>query len=170
MNLVVYAIPIFVLLMGAEYAYGRARNPFCLDRNYGGVFIVWDRLFGTYQGERPEEPCVYGITHPLASWNPLWANLHARLETVRDSLKTRRWRDKFDPPSVSGSGPLMFAQYWLVTAAALTLLILAGDLPRPFVLIGVAVLAGYGALSLATVLWLPSIRSQPPAAWTSGRN
>ena len=50
------------------------RNPRYIDRNHGGTLIVWDRLFGTYQAE-DEEP-VYGITKPLASWNPVWANLH----------------------------------------------------------------------------------------------
>ncbi len=45
-----------------------------LDKNYGGVFIIWDRIFGTYQ-EEIETP-VYGITTPLKSWNPIWANFH----------------------------------------------------------------------------------------------
>ncbi|HEX4955360.1 MAG TPA: sterol desaturase family protein [Thermoanaerobaculia bacterium] len=45
-----------------------------IDRNYAGVFIVWDRFFGTFQAEQ-EEP-TYGITKPLRSWNPVWANLH----------------------------------------------------------------------------------------------
>jgi sterol desaturase/sphingolipid hydroxylase (fatty acid hydroxylase superfamily) len=44
-----------------------------LDKNYGGILIVWDRLFGTYQSE--ERAPVYGVTHPLRSHNPLWANL-----------------------------------------------------------------------------------------------
>jgi len=48
-------------------------NPKYLDRNYGGILSIWDRLFGTYQVE--QEPAVYGVTHPLASYNPLWANL-----------------------------------------------------------------------------------------------
>jgi alkylglycerol monooxygenase len=48
-------------------------NPRYLDRNYGGVLAVWDRLFGTYQVE--DEPPVYGVTHPLRSYNPVYANL-----------------------------------------------------------------------------------------------
>jgi sterol desaturase/sphingolipid hydroxylase (fatty acid hydroxylase superfamily) len=48
-------------------------NPKYLDRNYGGILSIWDRIFGTYQVE--QEPAVYGVTHPLASYNPLWANL-----------------------------------------------------------------------------------------------
>ena len=54
--------------------------------------IVWDRLFGTYQAEE-EEP-VYGITKPLASWNPVWANFHYWGELLanaggRDACPTR---------------------------------------------------------------------------------
>jgi sterol desaturase/sphingolipid hydroxylase (fatty acid hydroxylase superfamily) len=48
-------------------------NPQYLDRNYGGIFILWDRFFGTYQ--REEEPAAYGVTHALRSYNPIWANL-----------------------------------------------------------------------------------------------
>jgi len=48
-------------------------NPQYLDKNYAGVFIVWDRLFHTFEPE-VEEP-VYGTVKPLASWDPFWANL-----------------------------------------------------------------------------------------------
>lgn len=45
-----------------------------LDKNHGGVLIIWDRIFGTFQEE--EETPEYGITQPLHSFNPLWANIH----------------------------------------------------------------------------------------------
>jgi alkylglycerol monooxygenase len=45
-----------------------------LDKNYGGILIVWDRLFGTFE-EEAEEP-TYGVTKPLRSLNPFWGNLH----------------------------------------------------------------------------------------------
>ena len=76
-------------------------NPKYQDRNYAGVFIIWDRMFGTFTPEE-EEP-VYGITIPLASWDPLWANVHVFREIFRHAWQTRRWRDKlrviFGPPS-----------------------------------------------------------------------
>jgi hypothetical protein len=56
------------------------------------AMIVWDRLFGTYQAEE-EEP-VYGITRPLASWNPVWANLHYWIELLQTAGRTRRWSDR----------------------------------------------------------------------------
>lgn len=49
-------------------------NPKYIDRNHAGSLIIWDRLFGTFQKE--EEEVVYGITKPLNSWNPVWANIH----------------------------------------------------------------------------------------------
>jgi sterol desaturase/sphingolipid hydroxylase (fatty acid hydroxylase superfamily) len=53
-----------------------ARNKIYVDRNYGGVFIIWDRLFGSFQEELAEEPVVFGLRKPLNSWNPIWANVH----------------------------------------------------------------------------------------------
>lgn len=50
------------------------RNPYCIDKNYGGTFIIWDRLFGTFQAETNEE-IAYGLVHPLASWDPVWIQL-----------------------------------------------------------------------------------------------
>jgi alkylglycerol monooxygenase len=79
-----------------------AVNERYLDRNYGGVLIVWDRLFGTYQEERADEPCVYGTRKPLGSWNPLWANFEVYADLLHDSRHARRWSDKlrvwFKPP------------------------------------------------------------------------
>ena len=58
-----------------------AVNEVYLDRNYGGILIVWDRLFGSFQEELDEQPCVYGTRDALQSWNPIVANwqVYARL-------------------------------------------------------------------------------------------
>lgn len=61
-----------------------ASNGSYLDRNHGGILIVWDRLFGTYAGERPEEPVVYGLTKNIGTKNPIMVNLHEPLAVVRD--------------------------------------------------------------------------------------
>jgi hypothetical protein len=63
-----------------------------LDRNYAGVLIVWDRLFGTFEPEGEE--VVYGLTTPLASWNPVWANVHVFAEIGRDFVRARTWADR----------------------------------------------------------------------------
>ncbi|MGZ3443814.1 MAG: sterol desaturase family protein, partial [Polyangia bacterium] len=71
-----------------------------VDRNYAGVLIIWDRLFGTFEPEG-DEP-VYGLVKPLGSFNPLWANTHRWFEIAAMSRRTRRLRDKiyawFAPP------------------------------------------------------------------------
>lgn len=69
-----------------------AVNDRYLDRNYGGILVVWDRLFGTFQEE--DERCVYGTRAPAAGFNPLWSNLEVYARLARDSWHTRRWRDK----------------------------------------------------------------------------
>jgi sterol desaturase/sphingolipid hydroxylase (fatty acid hydroxylase superfamily) len=69
-----------------------ARNPQYLDKNYAGTLIIWDRMFGTY-AEEEEEP-VYGITKPLASWNPFWANFHYWVELADLSWRAPYWSDK----------------------------------------------------------------------------
>lgn len=67
-------------------------NPAYIDRNYGGVLIVFDRLFGTFTLER-EEP-VYGTVKLLASWSPLTANLHVWQAMWDVARRTARWSDK----------------------------------------------------------------------------
>ncbi len=68
------------------------RNPRYIDRNHGGTLIVWDRLFGTYAAET-EEP-VYGVTSPLRSWNPVWANLQYWVELLGKARRITRWPDR----------------------------------------------------------------------------
>ncbi|MDM7950945.1 lysoplasmalogenase family protein [Hydrogenophaga sp.] len=79
-----------------------AVNDRYLDKNYGGILILWDRLFGSYADEDDREPCVYGTRSPLNSWDPLWANAEVYADLARDSWHTRRWADKlrvwFRPP------------------------------------------------------------------------
>ena len=71
-----------------------AQNPVYMDRNYGGVFILWDRLFGTFQEELDEQPVVFGVTTPLRSWNPLWANLQFYVQLWRDAVRAGSWWDR----------------------------------------------------------------------------
>ncbi|WP_409970239.1 sterol desaturase family protein [Piscinibacter sp.] len=71
-----------------------AVNDKYLDRNYGGILIVWDRLFGSFQEEDDAEPCIYGTRGPLRSWNPVWANLHNYADMALDSWRAASWADK----------------------------------------------------------------------------
>lgn len=71
-----------------------------LDRNYGGILIIWDRLFGTYA--REEEPPVYGLTHPINSCNPLHVHLAEAQRFFQGIRKLKGWRRKL---AFSFSGP-----------------------------------------------------------------
>jgi alkylglycerol monooxygenase len=79
-----------------------AVNDVYVDRNYGGIFMIWDHMFGSFQQELDREPCVYGTRKPLQSWNPLWANLEVYSALANDSWRARSWADKlrvwFKPP------------------------------------------------------------------------
>ena len=75
-------------------------DPRYIDKNHAGIFIIWDRLLGTFL-EEDDEP-VYGVVKPLASYNPLWANLVEWVRLWDIARRTERWADKikiwFMPP------------------------------------------------------------------------
>jgi hypothetical protein len=101
-----------VLNTPSHHRVHHGRNPKYLDKNYAGVLIVWDRLFGTFVPEE-EEP-VYGIVKPLNSWNVVWANTHQWVELVRFCAAARNWKEKmliwFLPPEqLSGPAPTVDA-------------------------------------------------------------
>ena len=84
----------YVLVTPSNHRVHHAQNERYIDRNYGGMFILWDRLFGTFEDERADEPVVFGVRKPLASWNPFWANLQVYDYLLFDARHTKRWRDK----------------------------------------------------------------------------
>ena len=149
------------------------RNPEYIDRNHAGMFIVWDRMFGTFEPERA--PVVYGITTPLRSWNPLWANAHywvelgslARRATtpgdrLRLFLKPPGWRpasmggpvaapavdaanyEKFDTPLARPKAAYVLLQFLVLLAASTWLLFHQQELGG----LRVAVAAAFIGLSL----------------------
>jgi alkylglycerol monooxygenase len=69
-----------------------AVNDRYLDRNYGGILIIWDRMFGSFKEE--DEKCVYGTRKPLNSWDPLWSNTEVYWGLLKDSWHARSWADK----------------------------------------------------------------------------
>jgi len=141
----------WVLNTPSHHRVHHARNPKYIDRNHGGTLIVWDRLFGTF-GQEHDEP-VYGITRPLASWNPVWANLHQwsemwdvarRAKRPLDKLRVLWKRPGWRPDDLGGSvGPSEVDEAALVKY----------DVPLPR---GVAlyVLAQFVAVNVGTVAFL----------------
>jgi sterol desaturase/sphingolipid hydroxylase (fatty acid hydroxylase superfamily) len=64
-----------------------------IDKNYGGILIIWDRLFGTYEPEK--EKVVYGLTENVKTRNPVWINIVEYVRIVRDVMRAQTLKDKF---------------------------------------------------------------------------
>ncbi|MCR9142536.1 MAG: sterol desaturase family protein [bacterium] len=77
------------LLTPSHHRVHHGRDPRYLDKNHGGIFVVWDRLFGSY-AEETHEP-NYGLVKPLRSFDPLHANIHEYVGMLRDMRQTRGW-------------------------------------------------------------------------------
>ena len=159
----------WILNLPSHHRVHHAINPEYLDKNYGATLVIWDRLFGTY-AEEIAQP-VYGITKPLASFDPLWAQIHYWLDMThmmraakRPIDKLRVWvaspawkpegyvvvtppiegRTKYDHPISRARSTYVLFQYALVVAATTALLMWHHGLPRSVVVTGV--LAVLGAL------------------------
>jgi len=83
-----------ILVTPSNHRVHHAQNDRYIDKNYGGMLILWDRIFGTFEDESDEEPVVFGVRKPLANLNPFWANLQVYDYLLFDARKTRQWRDK----------------------------------------------------------------------------
>jgi sterol desaturase/sphingolipid hydroxylase (fatty acid hydroxylase superfamily) len=71
-----------------------ARNPKYIDRNYAGVLIVWDKLFGTFVEEDGTVPCEYGIVGQIRTHNPITLTVHEWGAMLRDAMRADGWRAK----------------------------------------------------------------------------
>jgi sterol desaturase/sphingolipid hydroxylase (fatty acid hydroxylase superfamily) len=67
-------------------------NPQYLDKNYGGILILWDRLFGTFEPE--VRRVTYGLTKNISTYNPLRIAYHEMADIARDVRSARSWRDR----------------------------------------------------------------------------
>jgi len=99
----------WILNTPSHHRVHHGRNPKYIDRNHAGVFIVWDRLFGTFQVE--EEKPTYGVTQAVNTWNPLWANLKPyiamgqqlqKMPSLEDKLKLLFYKPGWLPKSMGG--------------------------------------------------------------------
>ncbi|UYN94202.1 MAG: sterol desaturase family protein [Enhydrobacter sp.] len=93
----------YVINTPSAHRVHHARNPEYLDANFGGVLILFDRLFGTYIEERADVPCDYGLVSPkVTSHNPLVVNLAPFVSLAKDLAAARSPRDVwmylFGPP------------------------------------------------------------------------
>ena len=169
----------YLLVTPSNHRVHHAKNPRYIDKNYGGFLIVWDRLFGTFCDEQRDEKPIYGITHGLRSWNPIWANAVVWWDTLMLAVKAPRWRDKisvwfkgpgwfpqglepsrddplgwhehYDPQAPQSSKAYVFAQYWLLTGAGFALIASQAELAQPALVANFALIAG--SMYVAS-LWL----------------
>lgn len=84
-----------IIVTPSHHRVHHAINPIYLDKNYSQIFIIWDKLFGTFQQEKPDVPPVYGITRPVQTWNPVKINFQHIWLLIKDAWRTKSWRDKF---------------------------------------------------------------------------
>jgi alkylglycerol monooxygenase len=84
-----------ILVTPSHHRVHHAINPEYMDKNLSQIFIVWDKLFGTFTAEKKEIPPVYGITRPARTWNPVRINFQHLWLLLKDAWHTRLWKEKF---------------------------------------------------------------------------
>ncbi len=84
-----------IIVTPSHHRVHHAINTEYLDKNYGQIFIFWDKLFGTYQEEMPTVPAVYGVTRPVQTWNPIKINFMHLWLLIKDAWRAERLEDKF---------------------------------------------------------------------------
>jgi alkylglycerol monooxygenase len=83
-----------IIVTPSHHRVHHAINKEYIDKNYGQIFIFWDKLFGSFQEELPGVKPVYGITRPVQTWNPIKINFVHVWLLVKDAWHTRSWKDK----------------------------------------------------------------------------
>lgn len=92
----------FVFNTPSHHRVHHASNPDYIDCNYGGVLIVFDRMFGSFRREREDEPPRYGLVKPIYSHNPVRIAFHTWLQMFRTLKSAPTWKERalvlFGPP------------------------------------------------------------------------
>ncbi|MGB8859600.1 MAG: sterol desaturase family protein [Ilumatobacteraceae bacterium] len=83
-----------VLNTPSHHRVHHGRNKRYIDRNHAGILIIWDRMFGTFQREQPDEPVVYGLTKNIATYNLWKVSTHEYGDMFRDVARSTNWRDR----------------------------------------------------------------------------
>jgi len=84
-----------IIVTPSHHRVHHAINPEYMDKNFGQIFIFWDKWFGTFQKELANVPPVYGITRPVRTWNPIKINFQHVWLLIKDAWLTKNWKDKF---------------------------------------------------------------------------
>lgn len=84
-----------IIVTPSHHRVHHAINDLYIDKNYSSIFIFWDFIFGTFQKELESEPPIYGIKKPANTWNPIIINFMHFFQLFYDSIRTKKWKDKF---------------------------------------------------------------------------
>ena len=79
----------YILVTPSHHLVHHAINPEYIDKNYSQIFIIWDKLFGTFQAEKKSTPPVYGILQPAHTWNPIVINFKHLWQIIKDIYHTK---------------------------------------------------------------------------------
>jgi sterol desaturase/sphingolipid hydroxylase (fatty acid hydroxylase superfamily) len=82
----------YVFVTPTNHRVHHGKNTAFIDKNYGSMFIIWDRIFGTYV--EPGEVPVYGVTQPINSQNPAYLVFHEYIDIARDLWHSKTWKDR----------------------------------------------------------------------------
>ena len=83
-----------IIVTPSHHRVHHAINDIYLDKNLSQVFIIWDKLFGTFQEELKEVPLVYGVKRPSRSWNPVIINFYHLWQLIQDAWHANSFTDK----------------------------------------------------------------------------
>ena len=84
-----------ILVTPSHHRVHHAINPIYMDKNHSQIFIIWDKIFGTFQEELDTVPPVFGITRPAHTWNPFRINFQHLWLLITDAWRSDKWKDKF---------------------------------------------------------------------------
>ncbi|MGH2647999.1 MAG: sterol desaturase family protein [Ginsengibacter sp.] len=83
-----------IIVTPSHHRVHHAINKEYIDKNFAQIFIIWDKLFGSFQQELVDVKPVYGITRPVRTWNPVKINFIHFWLLLRDAWRTKKWKDK----------------------------------------------------------------------------
>jgi len=179
----------YIIVTPSQHRVHHAINPVYIDKNLSPVFCIWDRAFGTFQEELDDEPCVYGVTRQVNTWNPILINLDHLWLLIKDAWSTKSWTDKiriwfmptgWRPSDVALSHPIVssksnsFYKYRTEASGALqlwswiqllVLIAMVFHMLYMFVDIGFPLLMIYGAFMYLMVFSYTTLMDKRPVAF-----
>jgi hypothetical protein len=179
-----------IIVTPSHHRVHHAINKEYIDKNYGQIFIFWDKWFGTFQEEIKGIEPVYGITRPVQTWNPIKINFIHLWLMIKDAWHTKNWKDKFRiwfmptgwrPADVSAKYPVFKIQdvyhfekydtrtstafnYWIYTQLAVGLL-LVSYLFANIAKIGSPGMFYYGLFVFLFIYAMTELMDRSPYAW-----